>query len=470
MALPATSVWEVRPTNGSNTNGGGFDSAGTGTDFSIQNAKNTVGNNISTTDAVANGTTTITSATASFTSAITGNIVFFSGGSGSITAQWRRATFVSSTSITIDTSIASSTGMTMNIGGALATIVQANTNSVQGNSTWVKAEATILVTSKITINFTGATTNQWPAIIGYTTTRGDNGKVTIKANSNFGDRIVDLSSSGCAFCNFILDLNSNSATRGILVTSNGCHLHNVSVKNSVGISIELQQNDTMASYCDVTASTLTGNPQIIAGVNAGRPTTLLYCTVTGGTSVGIGLGPSGQAIGCIAGNNTGASSDGFQVTLNQGTNVLVGNTSYANGRDGFRLTSSGYEGVVILNNLSYGNSAFGFNYTNGALPTSFFFMDRSAYGGNTSGNLNNITAGTNDVSLSGDPTVAGASNNFALNNTAGAGASCRAAGFPGTLTVGGTGYRDIGALQHQDSPATTTVVIASTQNLFIQES
>ncbi len=469
MALPATSVWEVRPTNGSNTNGGGFDSAGTGTDFSIQNAKNTVGNNISTTDAVANGTTTITSATGSFTSAITGNIVFFSGGSGSITAQWRRATFVSSTSITIDASIASSTGMTMNIGGALATIVQANTNSVQGNATWVKAEATILITSKITINFTGATTNQWPSITGYTTTRGDNGKVTIKANSNFGDRMIDLSSSGCAFCNFILDANSNSSTRGILVLSNGCHVHNVSVKNCVGISIELQQNDTMASYCDVTASTLTGNPQIIAGTNGGRPTTLLFCTATGGTSTGIGCGPSAQLIGCISGNNTGASSDGFFITLNQGCNVFLGNTAYVNGRDGVRITSGGYEGLFGVNNLSYGNAGFQFNYTNGALPPFMQFLDRSAYGGGGSGNLNNITAGPNDVTLSGDPTTAGASNNFALNNTSGAGAACRAAGFPGVLAVGGTGYRDIGALQHQDSPSTTTLVVTRNQYVTVEE-
>ncbi len=469
MALPATSVWEVRPTNGSNTNGGGFDSAGTGTDFSIQNAKNTVGNNISTTDAVANGTTTITSATGSFTSAITGNIVFFSGGSGSITAQWRRATFVSSTSITIDASIASSTGMTMNIGGALATIVQANTNSVQGNATWVKAEATILITSKITINFTGATTNQWPSITGYTTTRGDNGKVTIKANSNFGDRMVDLSSSGCAFCNFILDANNNSSTRGILINSNGCHAHNVSVKNCVGISIELQQNDTCASFCDVTASTLTGNPQIIAGINGGRPTTLFYCTATGGTSVGIGCGPSAQVVGCIAGNNTGASSDGFQITFNQGMNVCVGNTSYKNGRDGFRLTSSGYEGLLATSNLAYGNTGFGFNYTNGALPAFFQFMDYSAYGSNTSGNLSNITAGPHDVTLTADPTVAGTSNNFALNSTAGGGAACRAAGFPGVLAVGGTGYQDIGALQHQDTPSTTTIVPMRNQYITVEE-
>src|SRR5580698_8835266 len=104
MALPSTSVWEVRPTNGSNTNGGGFDSTGTGTDFSQQNSKNTSGNNISTTDAVAAGSTTITSATAAFNSTITGNIIYLQGGSGSLSAGWYRATYVSATSITVDRS------------------------------------------------------------------------------------------------------------------------------------------------------------------------------------------------------------------------------------------------------------------------------------------------------------------------------------------------------------------------------
>ena len=42
----------------------------------------------------------------------------------------------------------------------------------------------------------------------------------------------------------------------------------------------------------------------------------------------------------------------------------------------------------------------------------------------------NYTAGPGDVVLSGDPTTAGASNNFALNSTAGGGAACAGAGFP----------------------------------------
>lgn len=64
MSLSAATVFEVRPGAGNSTNGGGFVAGATGTDYSQQNNKNSGSTDKSTTDAVANGTTTITSATA----------------------------------------------------------------------------------------------------------------------------------------------------------------------------------------------------------------------------------------------------------------------------------------------------------------------------------------------------------------------------------------------------------------------
>ena len=82
---------------------------------------------------------------------------------------------------------------------------------------------------------------------------------------------------------------------------------------------------------------------------------------------------------------------------------------------------------------------------NGGLLINFM-----AFYSNTSGNFSGITSPATIVSLTGDPFVSGSGNNFQLNATAGAGASCRAAGTPGVL-LSGTGYEDIGVLQHQDS-------------------
>src|ERR1044071_3227921 len=123
MAITQGAVWEVR-TAGSDTNGGGCaTTVGTTTDYSQSNTKNTSGNNQSTTDAITAATTTLTSATASFTSAIIGNIIYLAGGSGSLTGAWYQVTArTNSTTVTIDRAPGVSTGVTMNIGGALATI------------------------------------------------------------------------------------------------------------------------------------------------------------------------------------------------------------------------------------------------------------------------------------------------------------------------------------------------------------
>ena len=231
MALPQTCVWEVRPTNGSNTNGGGFDSAaiGTGTDFSQQNAKNTVGNNISTTDLTTTTSSpfTCTSATAAFTTAITGNLIYLAGGTGgTVTTDWYRATYVSATQITLDRSPgAAVTLATMNIGGALQTLGQINTiltttnMNATGQIVWVKAEAIITTTATITVSPNGSSGSLQPTQInGYTTTRGDNGQVTVKATSTGPNPIMTLNpNTGVYYRNFIVDGNSE-ATGGYGVT------------------------------------------------------------------------------------------------------------------------------------------------------------------------------------------------------------------------------------------------------------
>ena len=182
MALSGSGVWEVR-TAGSDTNGGGFKRGAAGTDYSQQDAKNTAGNNISTADAVANGTTTITSATASFTAAIVGNFVYFTGGTGAIAAQWREVTvFTNATTITIDVLIAASTGMTLNIGGALATPGRAGGNKIANQDVYIKA-GTYSITSAsanvvngcVSDTTGGSATSDCSRWEGYQTTRGDKG-------------------------------------------------------------------------------------------------------------------------------------------------------------------------------------------------------------------------------------------------------------------------------------------------------
>jgi hypothetical protein len=177
MAISIHTVMEAR-TAGSATNGGGFVSGATGTDYSQQNSANSGGSNSSTVDAVANGTTTLTSATAAFTSAITGNIIYLAGGSGSLTGGWYQATYSNATTITLDRSVAAGTGITMNIGGAVLlanafSMVPANSN-VQ---IYVKNDGIHSTSTGFSSANGSGSTDRGVAppcrVIGYTTTRGD---------------------------------------------------------------------------------------------------------------------------------------------------------------------------------------------------------------------------------------------------------------------------------------------------------
>src|ERR1700742_5059016 len=114
MALSANTVLEVRLT-GDDTNGGGFVTGASGTDWSLQNAAQ-----YSVTDAVANGTNVVSSATGSFGADAIGNLAYLQGGSGSLAADRYQITARTSTSITLDRNVAAGTGITLKIGGALA--------------------------------------------------------------------------------------------------------------------------------------------------------------------------------------------------------------------------------------------------------------------------------------------------------------------------------------------------------------
>jgi hypothetical protein len=110
--------------------------------------------------------------------------------------------------------------------------------------------------------------------------------------------------------------------------------------------------------------------------------------------------------------------------------------------------------VSIKNCIGYGNAGKDIQAATNVIPSGGVTVEYSAFVTTA-----NLTLGQGCVTLSVDPFVAGGSNNFALNNTAGGGAAVRGLGFPGVLSVGGTGYVDMGALQHQDTPSTTTYVV-----------
>lgn len=156
---------------------------------------------------------------------------------------------------------------------------------------------------------------------------------------------------------------------------------------------------------------------------------------------------------CLSYNNTGASSDGFQVNS---AGLIINCVAYGNGRNGFTVENE--NGLVVINSIAEANSGYGFS-ANGTLRTEASLLNCGGYN-NTSGNVdpNLATQPGYFQAASSSFFVAPGSNNFALNSTASAGALARAAGTPGPfLAASTTGYLDIGAAQHQDSPATYVI-------------
>ena len=201
---------------------------------------------------------------------------------------------------------------------------------------------------------------------------------------------------------------------------------------------------------------------------------------TAGTKVAIDLGGYGaRAVGCFVKNVRG---DGFGASINtiasfedciakdckrHGFSSEVTTESYkmsfrnciayGNGSSGFYFpTSATALNAHVQNCIAYNNGAYGIAVAAGSAALNDRIArgmwDYNFVGANVSSNYQNQSAGANDVALSADPFTDAANDDFSLNNTAGGGAACRAAAFPGAFRGSATtAYKDGGAVQHQDA-------------------
>jgi len=444
------------------TTGGSF-TIYKGLDYSQQNAINpNGGSNGSSVLAVAAGSTTLTCADCSFTQDIVGNVVYISGGTGSITAQRRAVTsYTNATTVTIDASIAASTGMTLNIGGALASLdeVFSSRGIVASNVIWWKNDSAITSSSAISSSIGGG------QLKGYNSTRGDldqspfstsRPKLTFTGTSNYA---ITLSSGTWQLRNFIIDANSGSGASGINTTSTTPFVYNVTIKNYDNIGITLGSNG-LCFYCEATGGTS----------NATYGISMVNSSIVFGSYVhdGQGVGIKGVSIATmennIVANQSGASSDCYQMTAPVNNPPMIrNNTAYNCGRHGIGIlgvsTPTILVGNILVNNAGYGISL---SSTSATVP----YEDGNAFYNNTSGNKNNVTSRNsqtsanppylpvNDITLTGSPFTNAAGGDFSLNNTAGAGAAVRNSSLPRQWGTTTTGYPDFGAVQHNDPGAT----------------
>ena len=222
-----------------------------------------------------------------------------------------------------------------------------------------------------------------------------------------------------------------------------------------------QQNDsTLALYdcvIDTTAGTHTTQAAIVASSGL-RSLILVDCHIKGGTTYVVeadnnahcymhncvidGAGTHGTTAAvhanqylhmsnCLVHDGAGA---GVEIELHNTNDswTFINNTVADCSGDGLQLTGTdtntdSIAGCIIVSNLMVDNGGYGFD-----MPTSSGIdyegasvIDHNCLYNNTSGGYNGVTAGSNDVTITADPFVDAANDNYALNTNAAGGALLR---------------------------------------------
>ncbi len=425
MAIAAGAIFEVR-SSASDGNGGFFVPGTSGTiDYSQQNAPQ-----LSVTDGVANGTTTITSTTGGFTSAMVNNGVNIAGALYQITAVG------SSTSITVDRTVATASALAVNVGGALAspgitlTVINGGSTVYVQSGTYNFSTTSSVSGGQLDPSLSPNTPNfsrtAPVSYIGYTTTRGDGGPAKPIFAATANNQTLVAAYSYCSYFNFELNAGTFTGVTGIDVGYSAFTYENLSCIN--------------CEYGFWSASNFTNANMMV-----------VRCFASGCTNAFTGVYfEQCVALNCTNGfSNSGTAAGFFNRCIAIGCTTGFAkswciNCTAFNCPTAFSLYDTGQS----VNCIAYGSTAYG---VGGNYPSLQIF--NFAFGANAA-NFNSAGVGSssNQVNLTANPFVDSAATivdtpsafaAFALNNTAGGGALCRGAGTPQ--------YLDIGAVQHQDS-------------------
>lgn len=367
MAMSAATVWEVRQ-GGSDTNGGGFVTGTSGTDWSQQSAPQ-----YAVADGVTAGTTTITSATAAFGADVVGNLIYVQGGTGAVVAGWYQITLRNSaTSITVDrsTGLTAGTGVTLHIGGALASPGQAAALlTTSGMHAWVKYSASVYGLTTATAGAAGpASLASSVACVleGYDQVRGDRtaNRPTLQWQVSPGANTYAITAVGTSrqlVANIRVNGNSQANGSGISVAAArtgavNCAVANCSQAGTVGYlntsgagCVRCQASACVTGFsggaafeCDATACTTVGFGGAIYNAvhclargcatgfsSSATVAAIVACTADANTSIGFDVSSAySQLAGCLASNQSGGGAIGFKVGTNVAT--LSGCAAYNN--------------------------------------------------------------------------------------------------------------------------------------------
>lgn len=110
---------------------------------------------------------------------------------------------------------------------------------------------------------------------------------------------------------------------------------------------------------------------------------------------------------------------------------ILNNAIHDNGGDGIfaRGTLDATNWQSIANNIITDNGGYGVSFNTATGSSLTCWTDHNAFRGNTSGEVLNVAKGASSLTLSADPYLDAASDDYQLNDTAGGGAACLDAGY-----------------------------------------
>ena len=448
-------VWNITPA-GSTANGAFFDGGvvSPGTNESM-------GAGTAITCTLASSTTATCSPAITSTTHGPGNGFKFSSGSGCDTTHRFDLQSQSGGTGTFDAAIGTIGDICVGkVGGPTSTIADALTGAVSGNSFNIKV-GTYTVTSAIAI---AIATNTWS---GYSSTPGDldstpctnvlcpvittatNSTRIIETNQNGGIQTFKnlyFSNTAATRANGICQPSSHGSTQSWIFRNTVWDGFNEAIDSDNGacddvsnISLILStvKNDQGAGLASHTGNTYLWGSSFLDDNGAGHGAVYIQGSVTTFTML--------HSIIARATNDLCAQIDAA-------TSLII-NSAFEKCYQTGLLSTNASAIIHLYNIISYGNGVGGSGYgidiasTMGANYSAE--SGNNAVGGNTSGSYHTWVASPGDVTLSTNPFTNDTANNFSLNSTAGGGAACKAAGLPGALPLGGTGYLDIGPLQTQ---------------------
>jgi hypothetical protein len=439
MALPANVTWEVRSATGNDNNGGGWVPGSSGTDYSQQTNPQYALTGLAS--AGAGSTLLYTSASAD----MVGNVAQLVSGTNAVTGFFQIVSVSVGVSITFDRAVTTGAGVSivLNIGGALATLTGAVAAAVQNNLIWCKGSQTITstLTLSLSYNASGGGVNFGPFTInGYGTSRGDSGQFTLTTSTN-SVNLITYSGGQYKLSNLVLSCTAGTPGYGIVAGTSAWY-YDLCLFNCRITGFNENIRSPYSTQIGMVPLTLV-NCQIDSAVNYGVHTVaqviIIDCYIHGNGSHGLYMDTaSGQVeTGFFISGSVfyGNGGDGVHHQTTSSSNfsscsgTIVNSAMVNNTASGYHFASGTAATVNLINCIVVSN---GTGFSAGSAATIVGVQLNNAVWNNTT-LRSNFPTGTGEITLTGDPFTNSSGGDFSLNNTAGAGAACKAAGYQSTL-------------------------------------